>query len=51
VSHPTGFYRDGYCWGEEEDKGKHYVAGVVTNEFLEFSKAHGGYNILKDQTD
>lgn len=40
-SHPTGFYRDGYCWGEEEDFGQHYVAGIMTKEFLEFSKRRG----------
>lgn len=41
ASHPTGFYRDGYCWGSEDDDGKHFVAGVVTKEFLDFSKARG----------
>lgn len=41
TTHPTGFARDGYCWGLAEDVGEHYVAGVVTKEFLEFSAARG----------
>lgn len=42
-THPTGFFRDGYCWGVEEDVGQHYVAGVVTKEFLEFSWEQGEF--------
>ncbi|RSH77977.1 uncharacterized protein EHS24_003051 [Apiotrichum porosum] len=49
ASHPTGFYRDGYCWGSEDDDGKHFVAGVVTKEFLDFSKARGLGNTAKEQ--
>ncbi|KAL1409705.1 hypothetical protein Q8F55_003701 [Vanrija albida] len=41
TTHPTGFRRDGYCWGLADDVGEHYVAGVVTREFLQFSKARG----------
>lgn len=41
TTHPTGFMRDGYCWGSENDPGKHYIGGVVTQEFLEFSKQRG----------
>eukprot|EP01111_Echinosteliopsis_oligospora_P002735 TRINITY_DN1418_c0_g1_i2.p1 TRINITY_DN1418_c0_g1~~TRINITY_DN1418_c0_g1_i2.p1 ORF type:complete len:153 (+),score=37.82 TRINITY_DN1418_c0_g1_i2:89-547(+) len=37
----TGFYRDGYCNTGEEDGGKHVVAGIVSKEFLEFSKQRG----------
>ena len=38
---PTGFYRDGYCRTSSEDKGNHTVAGVVTDEFLQFSASRG----------
>ncbi|KAA6415488.1 MAG: hypothetical protein FRX48_00203 [Lasallia pustulata] len=37
----TGYYRDGYCRTGSEDKGNHAVAGVVTNEFLDFSASRG----------
>ncbi|KAK6903174.1 hypothetical protein L486_06634 [Kwoniella mangroviensis CBS 10435] len=40
-THPTGFQRDGYCWGNEQDPGNHFIGGVVTKEFLEYSKAQG----------
>jgi uncharacterized protein (DUF2237 family) len=40
-THPTGFFRDGYCWGSELDRGQHYIGGVVSKEFLEFSKEKG----------
>ncbi|MCJ1321998.1 hypothetical protein MMC15_007343 [Xylographa vitiligo] len=42
----TGFYRDGYCRTGPEDKGNHAVAGLVTNEFLDFSASRG--NNLRD---
>lgn len=42
--HPTGFFRDGYCWGSDEDPGQHFVGGVVTKEFLEFSKSRGEWH-------
>jgi uncharacterized protein (DUF2237 family) len=41
TTHPTGFMRDGYCWGSENDPGSHFIGGVVTKEFLEFSKQRG----------
>ncbi|GFZ46140.1 hypothetical protein JCM24511_04387 [Saitozyma sp. JCM 24511] len=55
-THPTGFFRDGYCWGAEADAGKHYIGGVVTQDFLDFSKdrgndlvtRRGGFPGLKD---
>ena len=37
----TGFYRNGCCDTGEEDLGVHTVCVIVTQEFLEFSKAHG----------
>lgn len=37
----TGFYRDGYCHTGPDDRGVHVVCAQVTDEFLEFSKAHG----------
>ncbi|HUF03713.1 MAG TPA: DUF2237 domain-containing protein [Aridibacter sp.] len=37
----TGFYRDGYCKTGSNDAGRHTVCAIVTDEFLEFSKASG----------
>lgn len=37
----TGFYRDGYCRTGANDVGRHTVCAIVTDEFLEFSKAAG----------
>ncbi|KAI1352054.1 hypothetical protein F5Y01DRAFT_103925 [Xylaria sp. FL0043] len=40
----TGYFRDGYCRTEAEgiqDPGNHAVAGVVTDEFLDFSASRG----------
>jgi uncharacterized protein len=37
----TGFYRDGFCRVADEDLGLHAVCAVMTEEFLEFSKARG----------
>jgi uncharacterized protein (DUF2237 family) len=37
----TGFYRDGYCRTGAEDVGLHTVCAVVTDSFLQFSKARG----------
>lgn len=37
----TGFYRDGYCKTGEQDVGTHVVCAVMTNEFLEYTKAKG----------
>lgn len=37
----TGFYRDGYCRTGASDQGHHAVAGVVSNEFLDYSAAQG----------
>ena len=36
----TGYYRDGFC-RTDDDKGKHTVASIMTQEFLEFTKSHG----------
>jgi len=40
-SHPTGYFRDGYCWGSPQDPGKHYIGAVVTDQFLQYSKEKG----------
>lgn len=37
----TGFYRDGYCRTSAMDFGNHAVAGIVSEEFLEFSAKQG----------
>ena len=37
----TGFYRNGCCDSGPEDRGKHTVCAVMTEEFLQFSKSRG----------
>ena len=37
----TGYYRTGCCENRGDDPGFHVVCCVVTDEFLEFSAAHG----------
>jgi uncharacterized protein (DUF2237 family) len=37
----TGFYRDGCCATGPEDVGSHTVCALMTEEFLEFSRAAG----------
>ena len=37
----TGFMRTGYCEVPNSDFGKHGIAGILTNEFLDFSAARG----------
>lgn len=37
----TGFTRSGYCEAPRSDPGNHSVAGILTNEFLDFSAARG----------
>ena len=37
----TGYYRDGFCSSGADDRGVHVVAAVLTDEFLQFSKARG----------
>lgn len=37
----TGYYRDGYCRTGAADYGNHAVAGVVTEEFLDYSASQG----------
>lgn len=41
MSPPTGFYRDGLCRTDEQDRGSHVVCARVTREFLEFSRSRG----------
>ncbi|KAI9725880.1 MAG: hypothetical protein M1828_002509 [Chrysothrix sp. TS-e1954] len=37
----TGFFRDGFCKAPENDSGNHSVAGVVTDQFLDFTASQG----------
>jgi uncharacterized protein (DUF2237 family) len=37
----TGFFRDGFCRTEGRDPGFHSICAVMTEEFLEFSRAVG----------
>ena len=37
----TGFFRDGNCYVNEQDKGMHSVCIIATKEFLDFSKSVG----------
>ena len=37
----TGFFRDGCCNTSREDRGNHTVCAIVTDAFLQFSKARG----------
>ena len=41
VSPMTGFFRNGCCETGASDLGLHVVCAEMTEEFLEFSKAHG----------
>ncbi|MDX2129271.1 MAG: DUF2237 domain-containing protein [Chloroherpetonaceae bacterium] len=37
----TGYYRDGFCQTGPDDRGKHVVCAIMTDEFLKFSRAMG----------
>lgn len=37
----TGYFRDGFCRTIQEDSGTHVVCAIVTEDFLEFTKARG----------
>lgn len=37
----TGFYRDGHCNTDGQDRGLHTVCAVMTDEFLEFTRSRG----------
>lgn len=52
-SPPTGFFRDGYCRPSSQDPAAHTLAGIVTKEFLEYSKSQGtfGFNSTVVQGD
>jgi uncharacterized protein len=41
ISPITGFYRDGCCNTGQEDVGSHTVCAMMSDAFLEFSKARG----------
>jgi len=37
----TGFYRDGLCRTDEQDRGRHVVCAIMSAEFLAFTAARG----------
>ena len=37
----TGFFRDGYCNTNHQDRGAHVVCAIMTDEFLTFTKSRG----------
>ena len=37
----TGFMRDGYCYPLARDPGRHEICAVMSEEFLQYSKAQG----------
>ena len=37
----TGFYRDGFCHTGQNDYGVHITCALMTQEFLEYTKAQG----------
>ena len=37
----TGYTRKGFCYVPESDVGNHSVCAIMTDEFLQFSKAQG----------
>ena len=37
----TGWFRDGCCETQAQDRGRHIVCAVVTDDFLAFSKSRG----------
>jgi uncharacterized protein (DUF2237 family) len=37
----TGYFRDGYCRTDAQDRGRHVVCAQVTEAFLTYSKAQG----------
>jgi uncharacterized protein (DUF2237 family) len=37
----TGFFRDGGCRTDDEDRGRHLVCAVMSREFLDFTRARG----------
>lgn len=36
-----GWYRDGYCRTDEQDRGLHTVCATMTRSFLEYTKSKG----------
>ncbi len=41
VDPATGYFRDGFCRTIQEDSGTHVVCAIVTQEFLDYTKARG----------
>ena len=37
----TGYHRDGYCRPDVNDGGKHYVCGLMNQDFLDFTASKG----------
>lgn len=46
----TGFYRTGFCSTDQNDRGLHVVAAVMTNEFLNYSRLQGNDLITPNVT-
>ena len=37
----TGYHRDGFCKTDNNDKGRHVIASIMTKNFLAFTKSKG----------
>jgi len=37
----TGYYRDGRCRTDEQDRGRHVVCAIMDDRFLEYSRQQG----------
>ncbi|MBA66211.1 MAG: hypothetical protein CMG55_10470 [Candidatus Marinimicrobia bacterium] len=37
----TGYYRDGFCRTDHHDTGRHTVASIMTEDFLNFTSSRG----------
>ena len=37
----TGYHRDGFCKTDNNDKGRHVIASIMTEKFLAFTRSKG----------
>jgi len=37
----TGYHRDGFCKTDNNDKGRHVIASIMTKNFLAFTRSKG----------
>ena len=37
----TGYHRDGFCKTDNNDKGRHVIASIMTEKFLTFTRSKG----------